>query len=172
MLSPTTSKLILRATCTAIGIGFPVYATFKALEKKDQAEQEEWLVYWAVYGCFNVAEAFSDKLLSWFPYYYHAKLVFLIWLQLPFNYGSRHLFAFYLRPLLIKYQNRLDRIVDGTRKDINNFVSSHRKEIHYIANSAQKVAFSAFRAAEELVRTPRRHQSPSVNSENVNSTAD
>ncbi|KAJ4714458.1 HVA22-like protein [Melia azedarach] len=35
------------------------------------------------YGSFSIAEAFADKLLSWFPMYYHLKFAFLVWLQLP-----------------------------------------------------------------------------------------
>jgi len=34
------------SSCT-VGIAFPVYSTFKAIEKKDQSEQERWLLYWA-----------------------------------------------------------------------------------------------------------------------------
>jgi hypothetical protein len=32
---------------TVVGIGFPVYSTHKAIVRKNPAEQEQWLVYWA-----------------------------------------------------------------------------------------------------------------------------
>ena len=32
---------------TVVGIGFPTYSTHKAIESKNHAQQEEWLVYWA-----------------------------------------------------------------------------------------------------------------------------
>ena len=94
---------------TIVGVGLPVYSSFKAIETKNEAGKEEWLIYWsgedsqeiasksiisfytlqlrssvddswhcyvlkplaflpfsiAAYGCFSVAETFSDKLLSW-----------------------------------------------------------------------------------------------------------
>lgn len=31
----------------SVGIVLPVYSTFKAIEKKDQNEQQKWLLYWA-----------------------------------------------------------------------------------------------------------------------------
>ncbi len=39
----------------------------------------------AVYGCLSVAESYSDRRVSWVPLYYHVKLTFLIWLQVPYN---------------------------------------------------------------------------------------
>lgn len=35
----------------AVGIGLPVYSTFKAIENRDSSEQHKWLVYWA--GCLK-----------------------------------------------------------------------------------------------------------------------
>jgi hypothetical protein len=45
--------VVLRNLCsTVVGIGFPVYSTHKAIERKSPAEQERWLVYWA--GQFSI----------------------------------------------------------------------------------------------------------------------
>lgn len=78
-------------SCT-MGTVLPVYSTFKAIESKDRDDQQKWLLYWtglilflfdlfvdigsilildnfcylAVYGSFSVAEAFTDKLISWY----------------------------------------------------------------------------------------------------------
>lgn len=142
LLSPISSTVISRTACVAVGVGFPVYSTFKALEQHDQEEQEQWLIYWAVYGCFHVTEIFSDKLLSWFPYYHHAKLAFLIWLQLPISNGARHCFMRFVRPFFLKHQSRLDLIVDGTRNEINKFVVSHQQEIQLVQNAAHKLVTS------------------------------
>lgn len=144
LLSPAASNIIVRTACVAVGVGLPVYSTFNAIERKDPQEQEQWLVYWAVYGCFSAAEIFSDKLLSWFPYYYHAKLVFLTWLQLPISNGARHCFVSYLRPFLLRHKEKLDYIVDGARNHITKFVLSHQQEIQFF-----KVAFHRLMAGNE-----------------------
>lgn len=37
---------VLFFSCS-VGIVLPVYSTFKAIEKKDNSEQQRWLIYWA-----------------------------------------------------------------------------------------------------------------------------
>ncbi|EFJ05845.1 hypothetical protein SELMODRAFT_431211 [Selaginella moellendorffii] len=153
LCSPGSSSIFVRAASVAFGLGFPFYLSFKALEKKCQEDQEQWLVYWSVYACFNLVEKFTDKLISWFPFYHHAKLAFLMWLQLPNNYGVRYLYFNYVRHFLVKHQARLDRIVDASRNDMNNFVTAHHKEIQAIGNVVHKFVVSAYRTVEETVRS-------------------
>ncbi|GAB4848876.1 HVA22-like protein k [Ancistrocladus abbreviatus] len=83
LLSPLGSNIVIRTACCTVGTILPLYSTSKAIERKDQNEQEKWLRYWAVYGSFTLVEVFSDKLLSWVPMYYHLKFAFLVWLQVP-----------------------------------------------------------------------------------------
>ncbi|KAG6382237.1 hypothetical protein SASPL_158130 [Salvia splendens] len=83
LLCPLGSNIVVRTACCSVGVVLPVYSTFKAIESKDQDDQHKWLVYWAAYGSFTVAETFTDKLLYWCPFYYHLKFAFLVWLQLP-----------------------------------------------------------------------------------------
>jgi hypothetical protein len=54
---------------TAVGVLYPAYASFKAVEvlrlRGDDSEASRWLTYWAVYGAFATAERLLDKLLPW-----------------------------------------------------------------------------------------------------------
>ncbi|MBA0779565.1 hypothetical protein Gotri_003812 [Gossypium trilobum] len=100
------------------GVVLPVYSTFRAIERKDENEQQKWLIYWAAdlviiaaYGSFTLVETFSDKLLSWFPYYYHFKFAFLVWLQLPSTEGAKQIYKNHLRPCLLKHQARVDQLM-------------------------------------------------------------
>jgi hypothetical protein len=70
LLSPSASQVAVRAACTLFGIGFPIYSTHKAIAYKNLAEQEQWLFYWAVYGCFTATEVVFDKLFSWYHHTY------------------------------------------------------------------------------------------------------
>ncbi|XP_050263019.1 HVA22-like protein k [Quercus robur] len=97
------SNVVVQTVSCSIGIALAVYKTFKAIEEKDQDEQQWWLLYWAAYGSFSLAEVFADKLLSWFPLYYHVKFAFLVWLQLPSANGSKDLYMSHLRPFLLKH---------------------------------------------------------------------
>ncbi|XP_057777955.1 HVA22-like protein k isoform X2 [Salvia miltiorrhiza] len=65
LLCPFGSNIVVRTACCSVGVVLPVYSTFKAIETKDQDDQHKWLVCWAAYGSFIVAEIFTDKLLYW-----------------------------------------------------------------------------------------------------------
>jgi len=54
-----------------------VYIIIKALESNDKDDDTKWLTYWVVYGFFSCAEFFADLILSWFPFYFIAKVSLL-----------------------------------------------------------------------------------------------
>ncbi|KAA8545947.1 hypothetical protein F0562_020602 [Nyssa sinensis] len=66
LLCPFGSNIVIRTACCSVGTVLPVYSTFKAIETKDQNEQQKWLMYWAAYGSFSIAEVFADKVLYWY----------------------------------------------------------------------------------------------------------
>uniref|UniRef100_A0A2P2KIB6 HVA22-like protein n=1 Tax=Rhizophora mucronata TaxID=61149 RepID=A0A2P2KIB6_RHIMU len=131
LLSPLSSNVLVRTACCSVGIVLPVYSTFKAVENKDQIEQQKWLLYWAAYGTFSVAEVLTDKIISWFPLYYHMKFAFLVWLQLPSTNGARQLYTNHLRPFLVRHQARLDQIMEFLYVEMNKFVSAHQAEFQF-----------------------------------------
>jgi len=59
------------------------YASFKAIETADKADDKQWLTYWTVIGFLQMAEYFSDILLYWFPFYYLFKTLIVLYLALP-----------------------------------------------------------------------------------------
>ncbi|KAL9462746.1 hypothetical protein AB3S75_000701 [Citrus x aurantiifolia] len=54
---------MILALCCFMGVALPVYSTFKAIERKDEDEQKKWLMYWASYGTFSIAEVFAASFL-------------------------------------------------------------------------------------------------------------
>ncbi|XP_052193972.1 HVA22-like protein k [Diospyros lotus] len=143
LLSPIGSNVVVRTACCSVGIILPVYSTFKAIETENQNEQKKWLMYWAAYGSFSIAEVFTDKFISWFPLYYHMKFAFLVWLQLPTVDGSKQLYNNCLRPFLLRHQARLDQIVGTVYCEMAKFVSAHRAEIQFARTVFTKISVSA-----------------------------
>ncbi|KAE8213238.1 hypothetical protein CF319_g7519 [Tilletia indica] len=90
---------------TAIGFAMPAYYSMQALEHKQGAYQKQWLTYWSVFGFFAVLEQFVDVVLSWFPFYYSAKLLVLLFLQLPQTQGAQMLYDRFLHPLVAENVN-------------------------------------------------------------------
>jgi hypothetical protein len=137
--------------------------------------QSAWLTYWVVFSLFNVVEHLADVLVSWcaaplrracdsrarrphgaqatagtrrrIPFYYIAKLAFVIWLQAPQTrvrarspravpccaarrfvcrphlpppraQGASVLQVHYITPLLHKHENAIDSVLDDTIKKV------------------------------------------------------
>lgn len=139
LLSASGSKNLARLACGVGGLAFPVYSSFKAIELRNTLEQKHWLLYWTAYGCFNAVENILDKLLSWLPGYYHAKLMLLIWLQSPLSNGACHLLTWYLRPPMIKYQAVLDGVVNGAHSDASKFFVAYLRELKFIKAAIHKL---------------------------------
>ncbi|XP_010432143.1 PREDICTED: HVA22-like protein k [Camelina sativa] len=139
LLSPLGSNIVLRTACCSIGIGLPVYSTFKAIESRDETEQQKWLIYWAAYGSFSLVEVFTDKIISWFPLYYHVKFAFLVWLQLPTVEGSKQIYNNQIRPFLLRHQARVDRLVDGVYEEMVKVIRSHQGEIRFVRSMIAKM---------------------------------
>ena len=51
------------------------FISVKAVESASKDDDTQWLIYWVVFGVFNIVEFFSDILLSWFPLYFLVKVL-------------------------------------------------------------------------------------------------
>ncbi|KAG4209182.1 hypothetical protein ERO13_A03G179700v2 [Gossypium hirsutum] len=162
LFSPISSHIVVRTACCTVGTVLPVYSTFKAIESNDQNEQRKWLLYWTVYGSFSVAEAFSDKLLSWFPFYYYAKFAFLVWLQLPSANGAEHLYMSHLRPFLLKHQSRLDKILGCIYNEMVKIISAHQTEIKFARLLFMKLMASVNQIGCDYIQPVQRQSNCSI----------
>ncbi|XP_030943600.1 HVA22-like protein k [Quercus lobata] len=162
LLCPLGSNIIVRTASCSIGIALPVYKTFKAIEEKDQDEQQRWLLYWAAYGSFSLAEVFADKLLSWFPLYYHVKFAFLVWLQLPSANGAKDLYMSHLRPFLLKHQAILDQIVDFIYSQLSKFVSAHQAKIQFAKAISLEILTSAYQFVRGTMHPMQKQPNPNA----------
>lgn len=103
--------VISRSLSNLVGYAYPAYASFKALRTTDRQDDVQWLTYWIVMGFFSVSEFWLDMLISWFPFYYEMKLLFLLWLQLPGFIGATLLYREYVEPFLSEREERIDQIL-------------------------------------------------------------
>ncbi|KAH1040339.1 hypothetical protein J1N35_042082 [Gossypium stocksii] len=162
LFSPISSNIVVRTACCTVGTVIPVYSTFKAIENKDQNEQQKWLLYWTVYGSFSVAEVFADKILSWFPLYYHAKFTFLVWLQLPSSNGAKHLYKSHLRPFLLRHQATFDKILEFINSEMSKIVSARQAEIKFARTLIVKLMASVNQIVWYLIHPMQTPQNRSI----------
>ena len=86
---------------TAIGVVYPTLCSFLALDPKaEKGEDKQWLTYWVIFGLFNIADYFTGFILSWIPFYYFLKLMFLVFLMHPYSKGATKVFEWFIKPNL------------------------------------------------------------------------
>eukprot|EP00834_Sanchytrium_tribonematis_P000145 NODE_3_length_80033_cov_0.932970.p62 type:complete len:135 gc:universal NODE_3_length_80033_cov_0.932970:29812-29408(-) len=72
-----------KALSNLIGLLYPVNKSLQAIKSTQKDDDTKWLTYWIVYATFATVESFTDILMSWIPFYYTAKVLFLLYLSLP-----------------------------------------------------------------------------------------
>lgn len=84
-----------------------------ALESEGTGDDTKWLTYWVVYAFFGLFEFFSDMILGWFPFYWLAKVAFLIWCFNPLSNGSLVVYERFIRPVFLRNQKRIDKAMSS-----------------------------------------------------------
>ncbi|KAM9461479.1 receptor expression-enhancing protein 6 isoform 2-T2 [Clarias gariepinus] len=98
--------------CNLIGFVYPAYYSIKAIESPNKDDDTQWLTYWVVYGFFGIGEFFLDIFLSWFPFYYLFKCLFLLWCMAPVPWnGSQMLYKRLVQPLFLRHEATVDNMV-------------------------------------------------------------
>ncbi len=101
-----------------LGFVYPAYASFKAIESSNKADDTQWLTYWCVFGFLNLLEYFSDFLLYWVPLYYTFKALLILYLYLPQFNGAHQLYVQVLRPHLIPQEKVIDETIERVKKNV------------------------------------------------------
>ncbi|XP_064197059.1 receptor expression-enhancing protein 6-like isoform X1 [Anguilla rostrata] len=125
--------------CNLIGFVYPAYVSIKAIESSTKEDDTIWLTYWVVYGVFNLAEFFSDIFLFWFPFYYIAKCVFLLWCMAPVSWnGSNVVYHRLVRPFFLEHQATLDKVVNDLSSKAKSAAENAGKEAAKMMMSHEK----------------------------------
>eukprot|EP01121_Diplochlamys_sp_Union-15-3_P001343 TRINITY_DN1116_c0_g1_i1.p1 TRINITY_DN1116_c0_g1~~TRINITY_DN1116_c0_g1_i1.p1 ORF type:complete len:161 (-),score=25.71 TRINITY_DN1116_c0_g1_i1:27-509(-) len=128
--------------CNFVGLVYPAYSSFKALESPQTDDDKQWLTYWVVFAIFSTFETIGDSFLFWFPFYYEIKLLALVLLQIP-----------HLKLAATLYTNSVQPFFKQREGAIDSFVSESAKVIQDKASTAAKdgVLFLAAKASPETI---------------------
>ncbi|CAL8274478.1 unnamed protein product [Merluccius merluccius] len=125
--------------CNLIGFVYPAFFSIKAIESSKKEDDTQWLTYWVVYGVFSIAESFSDIFLSWFPFYYASKCVFLLWCMAPVSWnGSSILYRRLIRPFFLRHEAAMDSVVSDLTNKAKSMAQTVTKEAANAALSHEK----------------------------------
>ncbi|GMT21217.1 hypothetical protein PFISCL1PPCAC_12514 [Pristionchus fissidentatus] len=115
------SELLSRVVVLLGGTLYPAYRSYKAVRTKDVREYVKWMMYWIVFALYQVVEAVADVFLSfWFPFYFHLKIVFVIWLLSPWTKGASILYRKWVHPALAKRERDIDLLLDQAKSESYN----------------------------------------------------
>eukprot|EP01025_Chloroclados_australasicus_P039791 TRINITY_DN4140_c0_g1_i4.p1 TRINITY_DN4140_c0_g1~~TRINITY_DN4140_c0_g1_i4.p1 ORF type:complete len:156 (+),score=30.74 TRINITY_DN4140_c0_g1_i4:113-580(+) len=101
---------LVPVACYIVGLLYPTYNSFKAIESTSADDDKQWLTYWVVYSLISLVELFAEWILEWIPLYFEAKLVFLAWLIAPQTKGALMLYEKFIRPFLQENMAAIDPV--------------------------------------------------------------
>jgi len=104
----------------------PCYGTWKSLAHRpvSEPELERWAMYWSVLGAFVAFEYVAEWLVSWLPFYWEIKTLFLLFLSLPQTQGSTWVYNTFMHPYLSKNEVNIDAGIVQAKANIITFLQN------------------------------------------------
>jgi len=110
---------------------YPGYASYKTLSQRPASEEEleRWLMYWSVLGCIVSVEYVAEWLVSWIPFYYLFKTLFLLYLALPQTRGASYLYRNHLQPFFHTHESQIDATLASLKIRVYAFVQDRMRAL-------------------------------------------
>ena len=126
--------MYFKFTTTMIALIYPLYMSFKTLQKKtftienEEAETTRWLSYWLIYAFINNSECIFWKFLEKIKIYNLIKFIFLILCFIPRVQLSVYIYNFITSRIFDKYGEKFEKntveffrkIFGGKKPEKNN----------------------------------------------------
>ena len=116
---------------TLLGVAYPVFMSFHALETQDNNDDKQWLTYWVVFGLFNIIDQFAGFVLHFIPFYYVLKLAVLIYLFHPKLVGATTVYNTYIQGYageIINFDNAAKAAISGATNSAKNLIGRGKSE--------------------------------------------
>lgn len=147
----------------AIGVLYPTFESFRAIESRGSSDDTQWLAYWVVYAVFNLVQTLLWPVLIWIPLYSLAKVGALAWLVLPQFLGATFVYHNYVRPFLLavaeklKENPKLEPYVRDFVKPLEGKAKDIKKQLDVAANKAQDAYVNAQERSQEEFQPLKAH---------------
>ncbi|KIK94024.1 hypothetical protein PAXRUDRAFT_828413 [Paxillus rubicundulus Ve08.2h10] len=115
-------SLVSHLLCSWFAFLLPCYSTYKALSHAPSPDELETLsMYWAVIGAFIAVEQSVGPFISWLPFYWEVRTLFLLYISLPQTQGSTYIYKGYFEPFCSKNEADLDAGIAAAQSNIIAF---------------------------------------------------
>jgi len=118
-----------------LGIVYPGYMSFKAVESHDRKDDKQWLTYWVVFGAFTTVDTITESVLFWLPFYQPTKLLVLLFLAWPETHGAELVYNKFLYPFLKTHEKKIDENLSLATEKIHEAKS---EALHRAVDAALK----------------------------------
>lgn len=115
-----------------IGVAYPAFMSFVALESEGTDDDQMWLTYWVCFGCFSILDQFAGILLRLIPFYYVLKVAFLVWLFHPSSQGALTIYKSFILPFVEQYGGHIESFEKSVEQKYNETTS-------YVKSTAKNV---------------------------------
>merc|ERR1719265_609729 len=95
---------------SAVGVGYPMYASLKMLAEDTTEDAAMWITYWCLFTCFKIVMGPLDFVLGFLPFYFYLKLAMLVWLFSPTSKGAGIVYDKVVKPYVFP-------LLVGTKSD-------------------------------------------------------
>ncbi|KAG0704351.1 TB2/DP1, HVA22 family-domain-containing protein [Suillus ampliporus] len=117
-------SMVSHLLCAWFAFLLPSYSTYKALSSPLSGELQSLSMYWAVIGAFIAIESTVGPFVSWLPFYWETRTLFLLYLSLPQIQGSTYIYKSYLEPFCSKNEAELDSGIASAQTNVLGFLQS------------------------------------------------
>jgi len=93
-----------------IGVAYPAFMSFMALESEGLDDDKQWLTYWVCFGAFNIIDQFAGIILRIIPFYFFLKCGFLVYLMHPSFLGATQVYNSFILPRMNEYAHQIEQL--------------------------------------------------------------
>ena len=130
-------SLLSRVLIIIFGFLYPAYSSFKTIRAANVKQYVRWMMYWVVFALFTASEYVTDVFISWLPFYYEVKVLFVIWLSSTYTRGASVVYRKVLHPLLARRERHIDKLIDQKQGEaITYLLDAGKRTVQAAASGA------------------------------------
>ncbi|CAN6605852.1 hypothetical protein TRVA0_003S00650 [Trichomonascus vanleenenianus] len=135
---------VFRCLSSLASFAFPVFASYKALQKDDITLIKPWLMYWVIIAIQLTFEAYFGFILAYLPLYNVVRMAFMLWLVLPQSQGASQIYVAHVHPFLEKHEHEIDSFIAQTHENARALgVEYLQRASHFVRQYVSSLLFGA-----------------------------
>ncbi|XP_067127688.1 receptor expression-enhancing protein 5-like [Centruroides vittatus] len=132
--------------CTFTSIVYPIYASMNEMQRGTPRDTEIILIYWVIFALIYLFENLFDSVMTWIPYYWLMKMLFLIFCFAPVSnnlslFLYRNVLSGLMTSILVEKREGSDLDNERSTKSCEMETDSCRQEDCGVENSDQEEDF-------------------------------